>query len=100
MTLAGEKQHLTTGSSKLTGNQPKASLVAVHVSAKSDFTADAHQVIPSEPWYSPPLGLNANRDLKMGYDGAVQVVDFEGMYYFKSGYLQPSYMNAMLYDHP
>ena len=36
----------------------------------------------------------------MGYDGSVQVVDFEGMYYFESGYLQPGYMNAMPYDHP
>ena len=36
----------------------------------------------------------------MGYNGAVQVVDFKGMYYFESGYLQPSYTNAMTYNHP
>ena len=36
----------------------------------------------------------------MGYDGAVQVVDFQGMYYFELGYLQPGYTNAMPYDHP
>ena len=91
---------LTADSSKLVENQPKASLVAVHVSAESDFAADVHQVIPSEPCYSPALWLSAGRDLKMGYDGAVQVVDFEGMYYFESGYLWPGYTNAMPYDHP
>ena len=92
-------EFLPVGSSKLTENQPKALLVAIHVSVESDFAADAHQVIPSEPCYSPPLGSNANGDLEMGYDSAVQVVDFEGMYYFECGYLWPGYMNAILYNH-
>ena len=87
-------------SSKPAENQPQALLVAVHVSAESDFAADIHQIIPSESCYSPPLHPNANGGLEMGYDGAVQVVDFEGMYYFESGYLQPSYINAMPYNNP
>ena len=89
-----------TGSSKPTRNQPKALQVTVFVSGESDFTAGIHQVIPSEPCYSPPLGANASGGLKMGYDNAVQVIDFQGMYYFESGCLWPSYMNSMLYDHP
>ena len=33
----------------------------------------------------------------MGYNGAVQVVDFEAMYYFESGYLWPGYTNTILW---
>ena len=36
----------------------------------------------------------------MHYDGAVMVMDFEGMYYFKSCYLWPGYTNPMPYNHP
>ena len=36
----------------------------------------------------------------MHYDGAVMVTNFEGMYYFELGYLQPDYTNPMPYDHP
>ena len=91
---------LTADSSKPTESQQQAMLVTVHVSEESDFAAGIHQIIPSEPCYSPPLWPNADGGLEMGYDGAVQVVDFEGMYYFKLGYLQPGYTNAMPYDHP
>ena len=80
-------EFLIASSNKPTGNQPKALLVAIHVAGESDFTVDAHQVIPSEPCYSPPLGASTSGGLKTGYDGAVQVIDFQGMYYFESGYL-------------
>ena len=36
----------------------------------------------------------------MWYEGAVMIMNFDGMYYFELGLLQPSYMNPMPYDHP
>ena len=50
-----------------------------------------HQIIPSEPCYSPLLGANASGGLEMGYDNAVQLIDFQGMYYFEFHCLWPSY---------
>ena len=88
-----------TSSDKPTGNQLKTSRVTVIVSGESDFTSDAPSS-ESESCYGPPLGANASGGFRMGYDHAVQVVDFQGMYFFESSCLQPSYANSMPHDHP
>ena len=75
-------------------------VVAVHISAESDFAANLHQIILLAPQYSPPLGPTDTGGMEMQYDGAVMITDFNGMYYFESGILLPSYTNSMPYDHP
>ena len=36
----------------------------------------------------------------MWYKSAITITDFQGMYYFELGLLQPGYTNPMPYDHP
>ena len=51
----GRKPEPLAADSNPAENQPQALLVAVYISVESDFAADLHQMIPSEPCYSPPL---------------------------------------------
>ena len=76
------------------------SQVTVVVSDESDFTPDIHQVIPSEPCYGLPLIAKDGGDSELTYSEVVEVRDFQGIYYFESGCLQPGYTNSMPYDHP
>ena len=89
-----------TNSAEPTGEQPEALQVAVMVSEESDFTPDTYQVIPLEPCYGPPLIAKDNNGFELGYCEAVQVQQFQGIYYFKSGCLRLGYTNFMPYDHP
>ena len=75
------------GSAEPSGEQPKTSQVTIMVSEESNFTPDAHQVIPSEPHYSPPLTAKVDGSFELGYNEAVEVQEFQGIYYFKSGCL-------------
>ena len=61
--------------------------VTVVVSDKSDFAPDIHQVILSEPCYGLPLVAKDGGDSELNYRDAVQVQDFQGIYYFESGCL-------------
>ena len=65
-----------------------------------DFTPDTHQVIPLEPCYGPLLIAKDSNSFELGYYEAVQVQQFQGIYYFKSGCLPPGYTNSPPYDHP
>ena len=44
-----------TADSNSADDQPQPMMVAVHISAESDFTANLYQIIPSAPQYSLPL---------------------------------------------
>ena len=74
--------------------------MTVAVSDESDFAPDIHQVIPSEPCYGLPLVAKDGGGSELNYSEAVEVQDFQGIYYFKSGCLRPGNTNSMLYDHP
>ena len=88
------------GSGESSGEQHRTSQVTVAVSDKSDFAPDIHQVIPSEPCYGLPLVAKDGGGSELNYSEAVEVQDFQGIYYFKSGCLRPGNTNSMLYDHP
>ena len=88
------------GSGEPSGEQPGTSQVTVVVSEESDFTPDIHQVIPLEPCCGLPLIAKVGGGSELNYSEAVQVQYFQGIYYFKSGCLQPGYTNSMPYDHP
>ena len=64
-----------------------ASQVTVVVLDESDFAPDIHQVILSEPCYSLPLVAKDGGGSELNYSEAVQVQDFQGIYYFESGCL-------------
>ena len=76
------------------------SQVTVVVLEESDFTPDIHQVILLEPCCSLPLVAKDGGGSELNYSEVVQVQDFQGIYYFKSGCLQLGYTNSMPYDHP
>ena len=82
------------------GEQPGTLQVTVVVLDESDFTPDIHQVIPLEPCYSLTLVAKDGEGSELNYSEAVQVQDFQGIYYFESGCLQLGYTNSMPYDHP
>ena len=82
------------------GEQHGTSWVTVVVSDESDFAPDIHQVIPPESCYGLPLIAKDGGGSKLNYSEVVKVQDFQGIYYFEPGYLQPGYTNSMPYDHP
>ena len=82
------------------GEQPGTSQVTVLVLEESDFTPDIHQVILSEPCCSLPLVAKDGGGSELNYSDAIQVQDFQGIYYFESGCLRPGYTNSMPCDHP
>ena len=65
--------------------QPGTLQVTVLVLKESDFTPDIHQVIPLEPCYGLPLVTKDDGGSELNYSEAVQVQDFQGIYYFESG---------------
>ena len=75
------------GSGEPSGEHPGTLQVTVVVSDESDFTPDIHQVIPSEPCYGLPLVAKDDGGSELNYSEAVEVQDFQGIYYFKSGCL-------------
>ena len=87
-------------SGKSSREQHGTSQVAVVVSDKSDFAPDIHQVILLEPCYGLALVAKDGGGSELNYSEAVEVQDFQGIYYFKSGCLQLGYTNSMPYDHP
>ena len=88
------------GGGEPSGEQQGTSQVTVVVLDESDFAPDIHQVILSEPCYGLPLVAKDGGGSELNYSEAVQVQDFQGIYYFKSGCLRPGYTNSMPYDHP
>ena len=82
------------------GEQQGTSQVTIVVLDESDFIPDIHQVSPSEPCYGLLLVAKDGGGSKLNYSEAVQVQDFQGIYYFKSDCLQLGYTNSMPYDHP
>ena len=96
----GQKLEPLVTDSNPVDDRSQPMVVAVHISAESDFTTDLHQIIPSEPQYSPPLQPTDTGGVEMWYDGAAMITNFDGIYYFESGILQPSYTNPMPYNHP
>ena len=89
----------STGSGKCSEEQHRTSQVTVVVSDESDFTQEIHQVIQSEPCYGLPLVAKDGGGSELNYSEAVKVQDFQGIYYFESGCLQPGYTNSMPCDH-
>ena len=88
MRLAREKQKPPgLAVVNLVGSTPGTLQVTVVVSDESDFTPDIHQVIPSEPCYGLPLVAKDDGGSELNYSEAVEVQDFQGIYYFKSGCL-------------
>ena len=69
-------------------------------SEESDFAADRHQVIPMDKCFGLPIVPRQNGGIELNYKDAVEVTDFQGIYYFELCYLRPGYTNAMPYDHP
>ena len=51
----GQKLEPLTADNNPADDQPQPMVVAVHISAESDFATDLHQIILSAPQYSPPL---------------------------------------------
>ena len=88
------------GGGEPSGEQLGTLQVTVVVLEESDFTPDVHQVIPLEPCYGLSLIAKDGGGSELNYSEAVQVQHFQGIYYFKSGCLQPGYTNSMPYDHP
>ena len=82
------------------GEQHGTSQVTVVVSNESDFALDIHQVIPSEPCYGLPLVAKDGGGSELNYSEAVDIQDFQGIFYFESGCLRLGYTNSMPYDHP
>ena len=80
--------------------EPGFSQLVAIVSEDSDFTADRHQVIPTDKCFGLPIVPRECGGFELNYRDTVEVTDFRGIYYFESGYLRPGYANAMPYDHP
>ena len=51
----GQKLEPLVTDSNPVDDRPQPMVVAVHISAESNFATNLHQIIPSEPQYSPPL---------------------------------------------
>ena len=88
------------GGGESSREQHRTSQVTVVVSDESDFTPDIHQVILLEPCYGLTLIAKDGGGSELNYSEAVEVQDFQGIYYFESGCLRPGYTNSMPYDHP
>ena len=74
--------------------------MTVVVSDESDFTPDIHQVILLEPCYGLLLIAKDGGGSELNDREAIEVRDFQGIYYFESGCLWLGYTNSMPYDHP
>ena len=90
MEITGEVNKRKAETSRVSGGepikeQPGTLQVTVVVLEESDFAPDIHQVIPSEPCYSLPLVAKDDGGSELSYSEVVQVQDFQGIYYFKSG---------------
>ena len=82
-----EAETSRAGGGEPSREQPGTLQVTVIVSEESDFTPDIHQVIPLKPCYGLPLVTKNGGGSELNYSEAVQVQHFQGIYYFKSGYL-------------
>ena len=80
--------------------EPEISQLAAITSEESDFAADRHQVIPKDKCFGLLVVPRQNGGFEFNYRDAVEVTNFQGIYYFESGYLGPGYTNTMPYDHP
>ena len=105
MEITGEVDKRKAETSRASGGEPSGeqqgtSQVSVVVLDESDFAPDIHQVIPSEPYYSLPLVAKDGGGSELNYSEVIEVQDFQGIYYFKSGCLWLGYTNSMPYDHP
>ena len=80
--------------------KPGTSQLALIISEESEFADDLHKVIPTEDCYGLPLIQRQCGCFEHGYQSPAEVEEFQGIYYYESGYLKPGYMNAMPYDHP
>ena len=80
--------------------KPEILQLAAIASEESDFAADQHQVIPTDKCFGLPIVPRQSGGFKLNYRDAVEVTDFQGIYYFESGYLRPGYTNTIPYDHP
>ena len=98
MEITGEVGKRKAETSRPSGGEPSreqlgTSQVTVVVLEESDFAPDIHQVILSGPCCSLPLVAEDGGGSELNYSEAVQVQDFQGTYYFKSGCLRPGYTN-------
>ena len=57
-------------------------------------------MIPTKDCYGLPLIQRQCGGFEGDYRSLAAVEEFQGIYYYESGYLKPGYMNAMPYDHP
>ena len=80
--------------------EPGMSQLTAITSKESDFAADRHQMIPANKCFGLPIVPRQSGGFKLNYSDAVEVTNFQGIYYFESGYLRPGYTNTMPYDHP
>ena len=80
--------------------KPGTSQLALIISEENEFADDPHQVIPTEDCCGLPLIQRQCGGFKHDYWSLAEVEEFQGIYYYDSGYLKPGYMNAVPYDHP
>ena len=80
--------------------KPGTSQLTLIISEESEFADDPHQVIPTEDCYGLPLVQRQCGGFECDYQSPAEVEEFQGIYYYESGYLKQGYTNAMPYDHP
>ena len=92
MEITGEVSKRKAETSRASGGGPSGEhlgtlQVTVVVLDESDFAPYIHQVIPLESCYGLPLVAKDGGGSELNYSEAVEVEDFQGIYYFESGCL-------------